>query len=188
MLKICRIAIAVSLSLSSISLLAVETTDKVDELPILAPESQHATSSKRVTAQFTRAHYTKIKMDDVLSEKVFDRYIKQLDYARNVFIATDIADFHKYRYEFDRIIARGKLDIPYEIFNLNLQRRLERYEFALSLLDKPFDFTKDEVYNFDREDAAWPKDIAELNELWRLKVKYDALNLTLADKKWPKIK
>jgi len=187
MLKICRIAIAVSLSLSSISLFAVETTDKVDELPILAPESQHATSSKRVTAQFTRAHYTKIKMDDVLSEKVFDRYIKQLDYARNVFLATDIDDVQKYRFEFDRIIARGKLDIPYEIFNLNLQRRLERYDYALSLLDKPFDFTKDEVYNFDREDAAWPKDIAELNELWRLKVKYDALNLTLAGKKWPKI-
>ncbi len=187
MLKICRIAIAVSLSLSSISLFALETTDNIDELPILAPESQHATSSKRVTAQFTRTHYTKIKMDDVLSEKIFDRYVKQLDYARNVFLATDINDFQKYRYEFDRIIARGKLDIPYEIFNLNLQRRLERYEYALSLLDKPFDYTTDEVYNFDREDAAWPKDIAELNELWRLKVKYDALNLTLAGKEWPKI-
>jgi len=187
MLKICRIAIAVSLSLSSISLFALETTDNIDELPILAPESQHATSSKRVTAQFTRTHYTKIKMDDVLSEKIFDRYVKQLDYARNVFLATDIDDFQKYRYEFDRIIARGKLDIPYEIFNLNLQRRLERYEYALSLLDKPFDYTTDEVYNFDREDAAWPKDIAELNELWRLKVKYDALNLTLAGKEWPKI-
>jgi len=188
MLKICRIAIAVSLSLSSISLLAVEPTDKIDELPILAPESQHATSSKRVTAQFTRAHYTQVKMDDVLSEKVFDRYIKQLDYARNVFLSTDIDDIQKYRHEFDRIISRGKLDVPYEIFNLNLQRRLERYDFALTLLDKPFDFTKDEVYNFDREDAAWSKDIAELNELWRLKVKYDALNLTLAGKKWPKIK
>ena len=123
-----------------------------------------------------------------LSEKIFDRYIKQLDYARNVFLATDIDAFQKYRFEFDRIIARGKLDVAYEIFNLNLQRRLERYEYALSLLEKEsFDFTKDEVYNFDREEAAWPKDIEELNALWRLKVKYDALNLTLADKKWPKI-
>jgi carboxyl-terminal processing protease len=127
-------------------------------------------------------------MDDALSEKIFDRYIKQLDYARNVFLATDIDDFQKYRFEFDQIIARGKLDAAYDIFNLNLQRRLERYEYALSLLEKePFDFTKDEVYNFDREDAAWPKGIAELNALWRLKVKYDALNLTLAGKEWPKI-
>ena len=188
MLKICRIAIAVSLSLSAITTFAFESLENVDTLPILAPESQHATSSKRVTAQFTRAHYTQVKMDDALSEKIFDRYIKQLDYARNVFLATDIDAFQKYRFEFDRIIARGKLDVAYEIFNLNLQRRLERYEYALSLLEKEsFDFTKDEVYNFDREEAAWPKDIEELNALWRLKVKYDALNLTLADKKWPKI-
>jgi len=188
MLKICRIAIAVSFSLSAMNVFAVESIDNVDTLPILAPESQHATSSKRVTAQFTRAHHTQVKMDDALSEKIFDRYIKQLDYARNVFLATDIDDFQKHRFEFDRIIARGKLDVAYEIFNLNLQRRLERYEYALSLLEKkPFDFTKDEVYNFDREDAEWPKDTAELNALWRLKVKYDALSLTLAGKEWPKI-
>jgi carboxyl-terminal processing protease len=188
MLKICRIAIAVSLSLSAMNVFAVESIDKVDTLPTLAPESQHATSSKRVTAQFTRAHYTQVKMDDALSEKIFDRYVKQLDYARNVFLATDIENFQKYRLEFDRVIARGKLDVAYDIFNLNLQRRLERYEYALSLLEKePFDFTKDEVYNFDREEAAWPKDIEELNSLWRLKVKYDALNLTLAGKEWPKI-
>ena len=188
MLKICRIAIAVSLSMSAMNSFAVESLENVDTLPILAPESQHATSSKRVTAQFTRAHYTQVKMDDALSEKIFDRYIKQLDYARNVFLATDVDAFQKYRFEFDRVIARGKLDVAYEIFNLNQQRRLERYEYALSLLEKEsFDFTKDEVYNFDREDAAWPKDLEELNALWRLKVKYDALNLTLAGKEWPKI-
>ncbi|MBA6251066.1 MULTISPECIES: carboxy terminal-processing peptidase [unclassified Colwellia] len=188
MLKICRIAIAVSLSLSAMNIFAVENLDKVDSLPILAPESQHAASSKRVTAQFTRAHYSKVDMDDALSEKIFDRYIKQLDYARNVFLATDIEDFQKHRLEFDQIISRGKLDIAYDIFNLNLQRRAERYDYALSLLEKEaFDFTINEVYNFDREEADWPKDSAELNELWRLKVKYDALNLTLAGKEWPKV-
>jgi carboxyl-terminal processing protease len=188
MLKICRIAIAVSLSLSAMNVFGFESLDNVDNLPILAPESQHAISSKRITAQFTRAHYTQVKIDDALSEKIFDRYIKQLDYARNVFLATDIDNFQKYRFEFDLVISRGKLDIAYEIFNLNLQRRLERYEYALSLLEKePFDFTKDEVYSFDREESAWPQGIKELNELWRLKVKYDALNLTLAGKEWPKI-
>jgi carboxyl-terminal processing protease len=188
MLKICRIAIAVSLSFSSLSVFSVESIDKIDTLPILAPESQHATSSKRVTAQFTRAHYTQVKMDDELSEKVFNRYIKQLDYARNIFLATDVDEFQKFRHDFDHIISRGKLDVAYDIFNVNLQRRLERYEYALSVLEKEsFDFTKDEVYNFDREEAAWPKDTAELNALWRLKVKYDALNLTLAGKEWPKI-
>lgn len=187
MQKFCRIAIAVSLSLSSLYLLANDNVDKVDLLPKLIPESQHSTSSKRITAQFTRAHYKKIQMDDDLSEQVFDRYIKQLDYAHNVFLATDISGFEKYRFDFDSVIARGQLNIAYDIYNLNLQRRLERYDYALSLLDKPFDYTNDEVYNFDREEAEWAKSKAELNELWRLKVKYDALNLVLAGKEWPKI-
>tara|TARA_R110002124_G_scaffold84003_2_gene219337 strand:- start:36181 stop:38217 length:2037 start_codon:yes stop_codon:yes gene_type:complete len=186
--KFCRIAVAVALSIASISVLAQEIEADKD-LPILAPESQHATSTKRITAQFTRAHYKKIKIDDSLSEQIFDRYIKQLDYARNVFLASDVERFAQYRDEFDTVIARGKLDIAYQVYNLNLQRRLERYQYALSLLenDQPFDFKLDESYNFDREEAQRPTSVTELNELWRKKVKYDALNLTLAGKEWEKI-
>ncbi|WP_352289819.1 hypothetical protein, partial [Psychrobacter sp. GW64-MNA-CIBAN-0177] len=59
---------------------------------------------------------------------------------------------------------------------------------ALSLLDKEFDFTQaGDAYEFDRKDAQWPKDEAEVNELWRQRVKYDALNLKLTGKKWPEI-
>ncbi len=186
--KFCRIAIAVSLSITGLSAIS-ETKEENKPLPILAPESQHATSTKRITAQFTRAHYKQIKIDDLLSEQIFDRYIKQLDYARNVFLASDVEGFEQYRDDFDTVIARGKLDIAYQIYNLNLQRRLERYNFALSLLEneKPFDYELNESYNFDREDVERPATVAELNELWRKKVKYDALNLTLAGKEWPKI-
>ena len=185
--KICRIAVAVSLSFASISVLAENKEDN-KALPILAPESQHATSTKRITAQFTRAHFKQIKINDELSEQIYDRYIKQLDYARNVFLASDVEGFAKYRDEFDTVISRGKLDIAYQIYNVNLQRRLERYQYALSLLesDKAFDFELEESYNFDREDAQWPVSVDELNELWRKKVKYDALNLALAGKDWTK--
>lgn len=198
MQKFCRIALAVSFSLTSISLFAFESTDKLDSLPVLEPESQHTTASKRITARFTRDHYKLIKVDDALSEEVFDRFVKQLDYARNVFLASDIDDIEKYRSEFDTVITRGKLSAAYDIYNLNLQRRLQRYQYALSLLDldakegeaakSPFDFTKDEIYNYDREDAPWSATEADLNELWRLKVKSDSLNLTLTGKEWPKVK
>ena len=194
MQKFCRIALAVSLSLGlSVSAVAFEKVHTPEELPVLMPESQHATASKRITARFTRAHYKKVTIDDALSGEVFDRYIKQLDYARNIFTSTDIDNFQKYRLEFDTVLTRGKLDKAYDIYNLNMQRRLERYEFAISLLaDKdgknPFDFTKEEIYSFDRENAPWPTSEAELDELWRLKVKSDVLNLTLTKKEWAKIK
>ncbi len=202
MQKLCRIALAVSVSvgfsLTSFGSFALE--DSSDEpLPALTPQSQHATASKRITARFTRGHYKKVKISDALSQEVFDRFIKQLDYSRNVFLASDVAEFNKHSLEFDDAFARGKLSLAYDIYNLNMQRRLERYQYALSLLDNslkgkdtetksPFDFTKDEVYHYDREAALWPNSEAELDELWRLKVKSDALNLTLAGKEWPKVK
>ena len=194
MQKFCRIALAVSLSLGlSVSAIAFEKPITPEELPVLMPETQHATASKRITARFTRAHYKKVTIDDALSGDVFDRFIKQLDYARNIFLATDINDFQKYRLEFDTVLTRGKLETAYDIYNLNMQRRLERYEYAVSLLsskgDKnPFNFTKEDIYSFDREEAPWPASEAELDELWRLKVKSDVLNLTLTKKEWPKIK
>ena len=187
MRKFCRLAIAVSLSSICLFSYAKENTD-TESLPVLAPETQHATSSKRITAQFTRAHYKPIHINDELSSDIFDRYLKQLDYSRNVFLASDIRGFEKYRLTFDSVIARGKLDVAYDIYNLNMERRLQRYQYAISLLEKPFDFTVDEDYHFDREEAEWPANEAELNELWRKKVKYDSLNLALTGKEWPKIK
>lgn len=204
MQKLCRIALAVSVSVSfsigSISALAFTDESKELVLPALAPESQHATASKRITARFTRGHYKKVKISDALSQEVFERFIRQLDYSRHVFLASDIASFEQYSEAFDDAFARGKLDFAYDIYNLNMQRRLERYEYALSLLEtesnandkaaqkSPFNYTKDEVYSYDREDASWANSIAELNELWRIKVKSDALNLTLTGKEWPKVK
>jgi len=204
MQKLCRIALAVSISVSfsigSISALAFTDENKDLTLPVLMPENQHTTASKRITARFTRGHYKKIKISDALSQEVFERFIKQLDYSRHVFLASDIAGFQKHSTDFDDAFARGRLDFAYDIYNVNMQRRLERYEYALSILgtedisDKekaeksPFDYTQDDVYSYDREDAPWAKSVAELDELWRIKVKSDALTLTLTGKEWPKVK
>jgi len=207
MQKFSRIALAVSLSvsvsISSISAFALDETNKEIPLPELVPESQHTTASKRITARFTRSHYKKVKISDSLSQEVFERYIKQLDYSRNIFLATDISDFQKHSSEFDEAFARGRLTFAYDVYNLNMQRRLERYQYALTLLNSattivteggeeleqsPFDFSKDEIFVYDREDAPWPASTAELDELWRIKVKSDVLNLTLAGKEWPKVK
>ncbi|WP_416304848.1 carboxy terminal-processing peptidase [Neptunicella sp. SCSIO 80796] len=183
-----RVSVATAIVSMSMSAVAVNQADSVENLPVLTQESQHATAAKRVSALFTRAHYKEVALNDQLSEKIFDRYIRSLDTNRNVFLASDIKTLQKYRDSFDEALERGHLDVAYDIFNLNMERRVERFEFALSLLDKPFDFEKKgDSFTFDREDAAWPTNQAELDELWRQRVKYDALNLKLNGKEWPQI-
>ena len=161
---------------------AAETGTEPLVLPTMAQEAQHATASKRITALFLRGHYTPIQLDDALSERVFDTYLKNLDFYRNVLLKADVKAFEKYRDQFDDAINKGNLSFAYEMYNLTLKRRFERFDYALKLLDQGFDFTKNDQYVYDREEADWPADEAELNEIWRQRVKFDALNLKLAGK------
>ncbi|MFT2090835.1 carboxy terminal-processing peptidase [Paraglaciecola sp. 2405UD69-4] len=188
MIKSIRVSVLSALVVASTGAFALESSLGVKDLPKLSQESQHVAAAKRVSSQFLRAHYKQIDLDDELSVKIFDRFIRSLDFNRNVFTAADIAKFSENSKKFDDAIDKGNLSIAYDIYQLNMQRRTERYQFALSLLDKEFDFEQaGDKFVYDREDAPWAKDEAELDELWRQRVKYDALNLKLAGKEWPKI-
>jgi len=180
---------AVALSLLVVgSCFAVDPAVKSTDIPKLSQEEQHATASKRIAALFTRSHYKQIHLDDAFSEKIFDTYLESLDYSRNLFLQSDIDGFKGYRKQFDNALSDGDLSIPYAMYNLSMQRRYERLVYALKLLDKPFDFSSDDFYQFDRKGAKWPTTTAELDELWRQRIKYDALSLKLAGKQWPEIK
>ena len=189
MIKSIRLSVISALVVIGSNAAAIESGESVKALPHLEQESQHAVSAKRISSQFLRAHYKPIELNDALSEKIFERYLKSLDFNRNVFTAADIKKFDKYADHFDEAIEVGDLAIAYEIYQVNMEKREKRFEYALTLLDKEFDFeVANDAFEFDREDAPWPKDEAELDELWRQRVKYDALNLKLTGKEWPKIK
>lgn len=189
MKNLVRVSVASALMTMTASSVAVNNAPSVDELPTLEPESQHSVSVKRISSHFLRAHYKEVDLDDALSSKIFDRYVRALDLNRNVFLASDVASLEKYRLSFDDAIQKGNLSVAYKIYQLNLKRRAQRYEFAIGLLDKPFDFEKKgDAFEYDREDAKWAETTAELDELWRQRVKYDALNLKLAGKEPEKIK
>lgn len=187
MINSIRVSVVSALFAFSSIALAVNPGNSVEDIPLLKQESQHAVSTKRISSSFLRSHYKEISLNDELSEKIFDRYIRSLDLNRSVFLASDIKKFSAEKDNFDEAIEMGDLDIAYQIYQLNMQRRIERYEYALTLLDKEFDFeTPKDSFSFDREEAAWPKNNAELDELWRQRVKYDALNLKMAGKDWEK--
>ncbi|MBO2683795.1 carboxy terminal-processing peptidase [Shewanella algae] len=168
--------------------LAISPAVPVSELPHLQQEPQHKVASKRITGLFSRSHYHRFDLDDAFSQQIFKRFLEQLDYRRNVLLQSDIDSFKVYANQFDDMVRSGDLEPAYKMYDLVQQRRYERFAYALSLLNKEMDFNQaGDAYVFDRKDAAWPKDEAELNELWRQRVKYDALNLKLTGKEWPEI-
>ncbi|MEO3679963.1 carboxy terminal-processing peptidase [Rheinheimera sp. FR7-31] len=178
-----RLSVLATAVIAVFSLNSVATEQAAPSvLPVISQDVQHATASKRITALFTRGHYNSVQLDDELSSRMFDTYLKNLDFYRNVLMKSDVATFEQYRDQFDDAINKGNLNFAFDMFNFTLKRRAERFDYALALLEKGFDFTADDTYVYDREGAEWPANQAELDELWRQRVKFDALNLKLAGK------
>lgn len=187
----CRFKItllAASLMVAASPALALDAKIAESAIPTLKPEAQHAAASQRVAARFTRSHYKRFNLDDDFSEGIFNRYLDNLDYNRNLFTQADVKEMRQYEYELDDQLKSGDTSAAYAMYNLSLKRRYQRFAFALTQLDQEIKFDTDEKMQIDRSEADWPKDTKELDELWRQRVKYDALNLKLSGKEWPKIK
>jgi carboxyl-terminal processing protease len=150
--------------------------------PVLAPQKEQAQAA-RFSAQFlSRYGYKPVPLDDALSAKIMDRFIKSLDPDRVLFLQTDIDTFMADSTKIDDAIKREDLKIPFSIFNTYGQRVAGRMDYARNLLKQNFDFGVQEVYALEREDAPWPQTEAESDDLWRKRVKGDWLRLKLAGK------
>lgn len=168
---------------------AVPPTIKSSEIVIPRPTAENTLATKRVSTRLTQSHYRKFQLDDVFSEKIFERYLDLLDFSHNTFIQSDIDEMRSsFAKKLDEELNEGKLDIAFAMYDLMMKRRYQRYEYALSLLDKEPELKEDDQIEIDREKAPWPKTQADADKLWQQRVKNDIINLKLQDKKWPEIK
>ncbi|MDC9813452.1 carboxy terminal-processing peptidase [Rhizobium binxianense] len=150
--------------------------------PALAPLKRQAQAAQ-LSAQFlSRYSYKPVALDDALSAKVMDRFIKSLDPDRMLFLQADVDRFMADRSEIDDAIEKQDLKIPFAIFNAYEQRVVDRMTYARSLLKQGFDFSAQEDFSVLRDKEPWPQSEAASNELWRKRVKSDWLRLKLGGK------
>ena len=150
----------------------------------IVPTDRQRAIARRVGSILEEAHFRRAPIDDKLSAQVYERYLDLLDSQRSYFLASDINEFSASRLKFDDMIRTGELEPGYVIFARFQQRNRERIAYAISLLKTEPDWTVNESFQFDREKTAWPANANEMNELWRKRVKNDALSLVLTGKTW----
>ncbi|MBC7415794.1 MAG: carboxy terminal-processing peptidase [Herminiimonas sp.] len=155
-------------------------TSEAVAAPTLLPLVQQAQAAKISAEILTRNHYKKVPLDDALSQKIFDRYLKDMDGEKLFFTQADVDAFSVARNKLDDAIYGDDLKAPFTMFNHYQRRVVERFTYSGELLKKGFDFSDKETYQIDREKAAWPASVAELQDLWRKRVKGDWLRLKLA--------
>ena len=151
----------------------------------IAPTEAQRRTARRVVQYLEEEHYSHAIVDRKMSELVYSRYLEYLDPQRSYLLAADINEFAAYKDQFDDMIRSGNIDPAYLIFARFQQRNRERMQYALTQLKAEPDWTLNESFDFERKDAPWPADEAQMNELWRKRVKNDALSLLLTGKQWP---
>ena len=156
----------------------------------LQPDRDEVIASLNVVELLKRHHYSKPPLDDKRSEIIYQSYLKLLDPARSYFLASDIAEFDKWRFQFDDFLKSGDLAPGFTIYKRYLDRIKSRLDFALAQLNKgvdKIDLNTQETLLVDRKDAPWAKNEAELDDLWRKRVKDEVLRLKIAGKDPAKI-
>jgi carboxyl-terminal processing protease len=148
------------------------------------PTARQQLLAPRIAAILEQAHFSHRAIDKEFSALVFEHYLNALDGQHSYFLAGDVAALQPLRLQFDEMIHSGQLEPAYAIFARLQQRNRERMQYAIKLLATEPDWQANEGYNFDRSKAPWPRDQAELDELWRLRVKGDVLSLMLTGKNW----
>jgi carboxyl-terminal processing protease len=151
----------------------------------IAPTKGQRATARKVGRILEDQHYSRAAIDDKMSDTIYQRYLEFLDGQRSYFTASDIDAFGTYRLQFGDMIRTGNIDPAYLIFARFQQRNRERIQHAIALLNTEPDWTLNESFEFDRTHAPWPPDQATMDELWRKRVKNDALSLMLTGKTWP---
>ncbi|WP_447788992.1 MULTISPECIES: carboxy terminal-processing peptidase [Pseudomonas] len=151
----------------------------------LQPDRDEVIASLNVVELLKRHHYSKPPLDDARSVIIYDSYLKLLDPSRSYFMASDIAEFDKWKTQFDDFLKSGDLNAGFTIYKRYLDRVKARLDFALAELNKgvdKIDFTAKETLLVDRKDAPWLKTTADLDDLWRKRVKDEVLRMKISGK------
>ena len=151
----------------------------------IAPEARQVPVDETIAGLMQRAHYAQQPLDAAMSQKIFKHYLEDLDPNRSYFLQSDIDSISATKLTLGDDIRDGHLQPAFDIYNIFQKRVGERQHYALQMLTHEPDFTVKERFVFDRSKAPWAKDDAELDDIWRQRVKNDVLNLLLAGKTWP---
>jgi carboxyl-terminal processing protease len=148
----------------------------------LSGEAVFADAAIELVEQLESKHYASVDIDDGFSSIVFDKYLDALDGSKLYLLASDVQRIARYRYTLDNSLAEGDLTPAYDIYNIYHQRVIDRLVYAIERINNAvpaMDFTVDEYLVLDREDAPFAQSKAELDELWRKRVKNSVLSLKL---------
>ena len=155
-----------------------------------SPEPLRITDSHRDTARGVvlyseREHYEQIEVDDSLSEATLCNFIDLLDGQHVYFLRNQEAYFQRvYGGRLDDAMRHGQLDPILDIYRLFRKRMTSYFDFALEYMDTKPDLNTERSWILDREDTPRPASQAEMDDVWRDRVRHELIILVLGDRSY----
>jgi carboxyl-terminal processing protease len=128
-----------------------------------------------VSMLMERQHLSGQSLDDTISQRCMETFIKELDPLKLFFYQSDVDEFMRNRNRLDDLFRRGDIRFAYDVFARFLARVDERVNIAQEQLGKEHDFTVDEEMIADPDSATFAATPEEAAERWRKRVKFDLL-------------
>lgn len=122
-----------------------------------------------------RWHYSGMKIDDNFSMKAFPEFLELLDTSKRFLLKSDIETLRKYKRKIDDQLEEGSTEMMNLATQLMEKRIRQVMSFYQELLEKPFDFTKEEYLEGDPDKLEYCANLEELKEYWRKTLKYRVL-------------
>ena len=123
-----------------------------------------------------KIHYKKMKLNDSVSKKAFQEFLKNIDYSKNFLLQSQVEQLSKYSLDMDDQMVSGDhrlLDMAVRFF----KERIEKAELIRKkIFKKQFDFGKKEGLELDPEKRSYAKTEKEFEFHWRKIFKYETLS------------
>ena len=141
------------------------------------------TRDKQIAINFTRLletrHVSKLRIDETISQRGFELFLKAIDPTKLYFNQSDVDQFAaRYAKTMAQQAEKGVVTPAFEMYNVYLQRVDERCALADKLLaENKFDFTVDEEFIRDKDKLTYPKTQDEVVDRMRKRIKFELLSL-----------
>ncbi|MDZ4793825.1 MAG: carboxy terminal-processing peptidase [Bacteroidota bacterium] len=157
------------------SFLAFKTMGTGTSKSSINPPSKYEQILKLVGSMLSEAHFSPQDINDAFSQKVFKKFIGDIDADKNIYLLSDMNALKKFETKIDDKIKGAPVEFflaAGKIFNTRMEEVALIYNEALS---KAFDFTVDEEVILDADKLDFPTSEAERKDRWRKKLKFMTL-------------
>ena len=154
----------------------VSTTAWANVKPVKFDPARNRLIAYMLSHQLPAQHFSHVPFDDVLSEKAFALYLRQLDPRKRFLLKSDADELTAFADHIDDELRRGRIVLPDAGMQI-LNERIRQVRTMLGpIMDKGFDPERKDYIESDPKKIVWAGNRDELRDRWRRVLKLQVLD------------